>query len=129
MSTPTSIAELTLEHVPTLAGELGDAFYLDERAMRRAVERKRSFNVIHLETMFKVDVFIPKRRAFDRAQLERRASHVVATEPERKAFIASAEDTILAKLDWYRAGGEVSERQWSDIAGVLRVQQARLDER
>lgn len=121
------VAELKLEHVGRLARELREAFYLDEDAMRRAIELRRSFNVIHLETMFKVDVFIPKGRAFDDAEFERRAAHVIATGPERRAFVASAEDTVLAKLDWYRAGGEVSEQQWRDVAGVLRVQQARLD--
>ncbi len=121
------VAELAMEHVEPLARALGDAFYRDETAMRRAIEARRSFNVIHLDTMFKIDIFIPKSRPFDEAQLERRAAHVIGSDPARSAFVASAEDTILAKLDWYRAGGGVSEQQWRDVLGVLQVQSGTLD--
>jgi hypothetical protein len=41
--------------------------------------------------------------------------------------VASAEDTILRKLEWYRARGETSERQWNDLRGVLRVSGDMLD--
>ena len=77
--------------------------------------------------MFKVDVFLPKGRAFDEAQLSRCSSQVIATNPKRTVVVASAEDTILAKLSWYRSGGEVSEQQWRDVQGVLQVQAGRLD--
>jgi hypothetical protein len=121
------VADLRPEHVEPFSRALGDAFYRDEAAMRRALELRRSFNVIHLDTMFKVDVFLPRGRRFDESQLERRESHVIANDPERSAFVASAEDTVLAKLDWYRAGGGVSEQQWRDVVGLIQVQGDRLD--
>jgi hypothetical protein len=61
------------------------------------------------------------------SELARREAHVIAREPDRSAFFASAEDTLLAKLDWYRASGEVSEQQWRDVVGILEVQANRLD--
>ena len=86
-----------------------------------------SFNAIHLDTMFKVDVFIPKNRAFDRSQLARGVAQIVATAPERRAVLASPEDTVIAKLEWYRAGGGLSDRQWNDILGVLKAQAETID--
>ena len=77
--------------------------------------------------MFKVDLFVAKSDPFDEAQIERRVAREVGENSTQVIFVLSAEDTILAKLRWYRMGGEQSERQWRDVVGVVNVQGERLD--
>lgn len=121
------VADLRMEHVPGLVAELEKDFYLDEPAIRDAVERRSTFNVIHLETMFKADVFVMGNDEATALEMERRRSFPLPGDPPARVVVASPEDTVVQKLHWYRLGEHVSERQWSDALGVLKVGGRRLD--
>lgn len=121
------VVDLKMEHVDPLVRALEDEFYVDADAIRDAVRRRQSFNLIHLATMFKVDIFVFKRRPFNEAQFERRKRHAIAQDPPRHAFIATAEDNVLAKLEWYRLGGETSDQQWKDVRNIIKTQREHLD--
>ena len=107
---------------------LESSYYIDEDAILEAIRRHSSFNLIHLETMIKVDVFIVGDEPYPQQALRRRRKDTLDEDQQTVEFyLASSEDIVLIKLDWYRMGGEVSERQWSDVVGVLKVQEKSLD--
>src|SRR5215207_2404591 len=113
------VADLRPEHVAPFCDALKDEFYVDDQAMRRALSLRRMFNLIHLDTMFKVDIYVPKDDEFSRQQFKRARRETLLPGEAGGVYIAPPEETILAKLQWHRRGGEVSERQLTDVLGVL----------
>ena len=119
------VADLRPEHAARLVAALEASFYIDIGAVDEAIRRRGMFNAVHLETMLKVDVYATST-AFDRETLSRARPGTFA-DGARAFSLATAEDLVVHKLIWFRAGGGVSERQWRDVVGVLRVQVGRLD--
>ncbi len=97
-----------------------DVFYIDDAAS--ATERRDMFNVIDVTTGWKVDLIIRKDRAFSEEEFRRRVPTVIGGVA---TFVASAEDTILSKLEWSTRSG--SERQLRDVVAVIQVQRSTLD--
>lgn len=123
------VADFGGADVDAFCGLLQGDFYLDEDAVTEAIRTGRSFNVIHLKAAFKFDFFPASPEGFSQSELRRRR-YIVSAIPGIESIefaISSPEDTILAKLLWFRRGGEVSDRQWHDILGVLHVQSKHLN--
>lgn len=121
------VADIKLERATDIVRHLQNEFYIDIDMIRNAIQRRSFFNLIHFETMFKIDVFILKNRPFERQAIFRRQLKAVSEGPSLKLYFSSPEDIILAKLEWYKSGEEASDRQWNDILGVMKVQGERLD--
>lgn len=122
------VAPIREEHASPLAAALRGDYYADEERIRDAVRHRSSFNVIYLPQYFKIDAFAGKDTPYAKASFARHQSaRLVGAGSEREFRFTTPEDVVLQSLDWYRQDGEGSERQWSDVLGVIRVQATRLD--
>ena len=99
-----------------------DQYYVSREAALQAYGSESLFNVIDLESGWKIDFIVRKSRPFSVEEFaRRREAEVLGT----NVTIASAEDVILSKLEWAKMAG--SERQITDVAGILRTQGADID--
>lgn len=115
------VAEMTDSHVSEFLKCLDRDFYLSEAAVRDAIRRKSCFNLIHLPTSFKVDVFVSRQRPFDVTAMNRATMEHLGDSHVLEIHIATAEDAIISKLEWYRKTNERSERQWDDVTRLLKL--------
>jgi len=122
------MADVKLHHIQPLTRALERDFYIAAELISDAIRHRSSFNVIHLASMFKADVFLPRNDAWSREEWARARTESIPLAGNAKTIrFSSAEDIILHKLLWYRLGGEISDKQWTDILGILKIQTASLD--
>lgn len=120
------VISLPAGRVIALRDALGASFEVDTDMLRDAVLHARSANAFYLPVVTKIDFFGRGYEPFDDSEFARRRSVVVGASGE-SLVVKSAEDTVLRKLLWFREGGSVSEKQWRDIIGVLRISGPTLD--
>lgn len=121
------VCELRADQIEPFLAAFGDDFYVSGPAVRQAVERRSCFNLVHLPTAYKVDVFVSRGRPFDRAAMARAVLQRLAADDPLQVPVATAEDSIVAKLEWFRLGDESSQRQWGDVSRLVALHGPALD--
>jgi hypothetical protein len=118
------VADLELQHLPSfVAAYPSSDFYLDEDAVREAIDTQGQFNIIHPQSGLKIDVFVSKDTEYDRLRLARRCR--LPLTPRHQAYFARPEDIVLYKLLYFREGE--SEVHVRDVLGILEVSGATID--
>jgi len=126
------VPRTTLDADIVIMGELGGVksfieevskdFYADLDMAEDAVKQRGMFNIIHLDSGFKIDFIVKKKGTYYEREFERRKVYKLGDKP---CYFASPEDTILSKLVWAKKSG--SERQLEDASGIIKIQSEKLD--
>jgi hypothetical protein len=121
------LADLDLENLDRFLGNLPKTFFADREEARNAIRLGRPFNLIYMPMAFKFDFFPARAFPLGLEELDRAILLAGSGLSEAPTPFVTPEDILLAKLHWFRAGGEVSEVQWRDIEGIVRGRGAALD--
>jgi hypothetical protein len=114
------LGEFTEENVERFLHSLPDTFYVDAEEALTAIRHGRSFNAIYMPLAFKFDFFPAAAFALGMEELDRAIYLSDTGLSKAPAPFVTPEDILLAKLYWFRSGGEISEVQWRDIEGIIR---------
>jgi hypothetical protein len=121
------VANFTPENLASFLSALPAAFYVDREEARSSIRFGRAFNVIYMPMAFKFDFFPAAAFPLGTEELDRAVLLADNGLSEGPAPFVTPEDILLAKLYWYRLGGEASEVQWRDIQGIVRGRGTTLD--
>ncbi len=114
------VADLDSSRLKSFIEQLRQSYYVSEEAASEAIRTAGMFNLIHLGSGYKIDIHLAGEDPYEQTKLAR-ARPVLLTSGE-SLRVATAEDLILSKLRWYQLGGRVSQRQWTDVIGILLFQ-------
>ena len=110
------VVEIDVFDAESICNAFGSAeFYVSKTAAHEAVSARGQFNLLHPASGNKIDFMIADDSPWSRAQLERRV--LAPLLPDRGVYVATAEDVILGKLQYYQVGG--SDKHLRDITGIL----------
>jgi hypothetical protein len=121
------IVDLDEQALPPLLAALGQHYLFNEDESRKAVRAGTSFPLIHLDSLMKIDVVLPKHEAFDTFMRQLVRCHAV-DERYPPIQVASATEMLLFKVQRYqrdeqaRTDGMQDDAEWNDILGMLKVQ-------
>ncbi len=110
------VIHLKGENLDKMMEIFGSDFYIDRDMMKEAVSFQSMFNIIHLETLVKIDLIIRKNEEYRLLEFNNRKKRKLN---EDDVYVVAIDDLIISKLFW--AKDSLSEIQIKDIVNLMKV--------